>query len=95
MVNEKKGQARANWGGQQVFVHEIGHAFVGRAFWRGFGNVLSLQSPDHVVPVFVYHGRDISKTTSSDALSRDWKLVAGYIAAAVQGERGQDESDTE
>lgn len=64
-------------------------------FLRGFGGTLTLGSSQHVMPSFIYHGRDIANMTPSDALSQDWDLVAAYISAAVQGEPSRDESERE
>jgi hypothetical protein len=64
-------------------------------FLRGFGEALNLRGACHARPTFYYRGHDIAKTTSLDALSHDWDLVAAYIASAVHGEHNQDESEQE
>lgn len=64
-------------------------------FWRGFGSTLVLRPHSHAAPRFIYRGRDIAKTTASDALSGDWDLVAASIAVALRGDHDQDESESQ
>jgi hypothetical protein len=90
MATEKKDQARIRKDKYTLLCSECHHGFL-----RGFGDALNLLPSRHMKPKFVYHGHDIAKTTSSDALSRDWDLVAACITSAVKGERSQDESERE
>jgi len=54
----------------------------GNPFWRGYSSSLGLYPACHRSRRFLYGGRDLTKTSSAEALGHDWKMVGDYLVAA-------------
>lgn len=71
-------------------------------FWSGFGSTLVLR-PQRTSLHFLYHGRDIQKSTIQECLAEDWENVycainhnfaIGIPAAAPSAKREEEDALT-